>query len=392
MKVLIWATTFGADLASLARYLAKRSDVELKVVLKGKEAALTEPVAQLFPIQAEFVERGLAVQALGIQGFKPDVTVFDNEVPAPGKSPAGFALWHGFGWKGPNDRKEMLPLHLQIRLAWGDPRQSNRKFVWQCFGPWDFEHRTDVSGIHPDNCRVLGAASHDELRVPFDRARLQPHYPFDLEKRKTVLIAPTWHYGELFAHWGGDALVLEALLGKLAKRNCNVILRLHDSFRFEPNYLDYLHGLARRFPHLLLKFKDHHPDNFLDLALADVLLTNYSSIANLFYATRRPTVHIYPVRSADEAFMWRRRTFFGVFQQRIEKARYVWKLPPEDHGGLLARSADELARYVDQALDDPGCCHASASAFLDRHMLGADGSCRDRIFHELGELVARSRD
>lgn len=391
MKILIWATTFGADLLSLTRFLERQPGLELKVVLKDRDVFLQDGVTRLFPIESELVERTLAVQARGVSGFTPDITVFDNEVPAPGKSRAGFALWHGFGWKGPNDRKEMRPQHLQIGLCWGDPRKANPRFVWQCFGPWDFEHRTEVSGIHPDNCRMLGAASHDELRAPPDRSLLAPHFPFDVERRKTVLIAPTWHYGELFSHWGGDAVVLEPLLTRLEQRDCNVILRLHDSFRFESAYLEYLDTLRARFPKLLLKFKDRHPDNFLDLSVADVLITNYSSIANLFYATGRPTVHVYPVKSADEAFLWRKRTLFGMFQQRVERARYIWKLPPEDHGGLLARNPEELMSEVDRALSEPACCRQATQAFLHRHMLGADGHNRERALRELEALAARVR-
>lgn len=389
MKILIWATTFGADLLSLARYLDAQPDVELKVVLKDREGFLREPVNQLFPLKAELIERNAAVHIQGVSGFAPEITVFDNECPAPGKSKAGFALWHGFGWKGPNDRAEMRPLHWQIKLAFGDPRKPNPKFVFQCFGPWDLQHRTRVSGFAKENCRVLGSASHDELRTPLDRERLAPFYPFDL-KKKTVLLAPTWHYGEVFAHWSGDAVVLEGLLQHLAHRGCNVILRLHDSFRFEARYRSYLGDLAHRFPTMLLKFKDHHPDNSLDLQVADVLLTNYSSIANLYYATLRPTVHIYPVRSADEAFYWRRRTLLGVFKRRVAKARYIWKLPPEDNGGLLAHSKEELLSAVDQALDDPECCRNKARTFLDRHMLGADGNNRTRILDELRALAARA--
>jgi hypothetical protein len=391
VKVLVWATTFGADLWSLTRFLDQQPGVQVKVVMKDPGVFRREPVAQLFPLKASLHERTALTQARGVPGFTPDITIFDNEVPAPGKSPCGLALWHGFGWKGPNDKKEMRPLHWQIRMAWGDPLKPNPAFVWQCFGPWDFKHRTEVSGFHPDNCRILGAASHDDLRTPLDRAALQSFYPFDIVARRTVLLAPTWHYGEVFSHWGGDRAVLEPLLQKLERSQVNVILRLHDSFRFEPAYLSYLQQLAARMPNLLLKFKDKNPDNFLDMQVADVLVTNYSSIANLFYATLRPTLHVYPVRSADEAFYWRRRTFLGMWKQRIGKASYLWKLPPEDNGGLLARNAEELQTLLDRALAEPGCCALPVREFLDRHMLGADGKNCQRIFSEMKALVQRVR-
>ena len=119
------------------------------------------------------------------------------------------------------------------------------------------------------------------------------------------------------------------------------------------------------------------------------IISNFSSIANLFYATKRPTVHIYPVRSADEEFMWRTYSMVGVRKKIVDSVRYVWKLPPEDNGGMLAHSFDETLSMVDQALDDPCCCEDMASAFLGRHMLNADGRAAERIYDVIQQLVAR---
>ncbi len=325
---------------------------------------------------------------VGLPGFRPDVTILDNRVPLRASSPNGFVLWHGYGWKGPNDREEFKVLHGQLRNAWGDPLEPNPNFRWQTFGPIDFEHRTKVSGFDPANCRQLGAASHDDLREPFDRARAREYYPFDIVGRPTVLFAPTWHYGEVFAHWGRDADLFDRLLTRIGARGANVILRLHDSFRFTGAYRRYLDGLPGRFDNVMVKYKDRSPDNFLDIQVSDALITNYSSIANLFYATGRPTLHVYPVSDADETFMWRTYTVLGVREKEVASARFVWKQPPEEHGGLMARTFDELLEGVDQALDDPTCCRAVAEDFLARHMLGADGHNRERIWSALQELVA----
>lgn len=403
MKILVWATTFGADLWSLTRYLAARDDLDVRVILPGKRGFLAEGVARLLPVEAPLIQRrpwhelaaigpGLGASrhaALSATRFRPDVTILDNRVPLRAPSKKGFVLWHGFGWKGPNDRQEFRVLHGQLRACFGEPLAPNPNFRWSCFGPWDLEHRTEVSGFAPENCRMVGACSHDDLRVPLEKARAQPYYPFDLRK-PTVLIAPTWHYGEVFAHWGKDAEIFERLLTHLGRRGANVILRLHDSFRFEPPYRAFLDGLARRHAHVLLKYKDQHPDNYLDMQVSDALVTNYSSIANLFYATGRPTVHVYPVRDADEAFTWRTYTLLGVRKQQVQNARFIWKLPPEDHGGLLARDVEQLFAGVDQALDDPSCCRTTTQAFLDRHMLGADGRNCERTLGALRELVSTS--
>lgn len=388
MKVLMWATTFNADLWSMTKYLSERDDVDVRVALPDPAVFRAEGVAKLFPLRnVPLVKRGLLHEVIGIPGFTPDVTLLDNRVPFRSTSKKAMMLWHGLGWKGPNDRAEFRVLHSQLRRNFGEPLAPNPNFRWSCYGPWDFQHRTQVSGFHPDNCRVFGAASHDDLRIPLDRARAQPFYPFDIVKKRTVLIAPTWHYGEVFAHWGKDADLFERLLAHLGRRGVNVILRLHDSFRFEAPYREFMAGLARRHPHVLLKYKDHHPDNLIDIQVSDVLLTNYSSIANLFYATGRPTLHIYPVADADEAFTWRTLTVLGVKKTQMNNARFVWRLPPEDHGGLMAKDFETLMTQVDQSLDEPDCCRELAREFLDRHMLGADGHSCERIFGGMQELV-----
>ncbi|MEM1041065.1 MAG: hypothetical protein AAGI91_00400 [Bacteroidota bacterium] len=393
MKILIWATTFGADLWSLARYLDRRGNCAVRVVLDDPATFRREGVAQLFPLErTRLVKRRPWHRLLGVPGFRPDLTVMDNRVPLRAPSAAGLMLWHGFGWRGPNAAEtDFAWLHRSVRQAFGDARVPNPRFRWQCFGPWDLGHRTEVSGLAPENCRLIGAVSHDDLRVPLDRALAQPVYPFDVVHRKTVLIAPTWHYGEVFAHWGRDADLFDRLLAHLDRREANVILRLHDSFRFPAPYRRFLDDLARRYPNVLLKFKDRHPDNFLDLQVTDVLVTNFSSIANLFYATLRPTVHVYPVASADEAFMERQYTVFGVREKEVESARFVWKLPPEDHGGLLAYDFDEMMAQIDRGLDEPACCRDAAQNFLDRHMLGADGHAAERAWAAMQEVVASAR-
>lgn len=388
MRILVWATTFGADLWSLVRHLDARDDVRVRVIMERPERFLKEGVAELFPLRSPVRPRRAWSALVGEPGFRPDVVVMDNRIPVRPLAPSGLMLWHGYGWKGPQDRREMAVAHSQIGRHWGAPSRPTSRFRWQCFGPIEVEHRTRVSGFHPEVCAVLGAASHDDLRVPLERARAQPYYPFDVVRRRTVLIAPTWHYGEVFAHWGTDAEIFERLLLHLDRRGCNVILRLHDSYRFDSAYRRFLDGVAQRHRHVLLKYKDRNPDNFLDLQVSDLLITNYSSIATLYYATGRPTVHVYPVRSADEAFMLRRYTVAGVRETEVPSARFVWKRPPEDHGGLMARSPDEMIEAVDRALDEPACCSEVAQDFLDRHMLGADGRACARIGETLRALSA----
>ena len=392
MRILIYATTFGADLWSFTKYLDHRPDTHVDVVMPNPDLYHKEGVAQLFPLQAGIHKRRWHHNFLSRLIYRADVTIMDNHVPFRKTSPYGLMLWHGFGWKGPNDEEEFKWLHKSLKMTWGDAKKENPRFRWQCFGPYDFEHRTKISGFAPENCRVLGAASHDDLRKPLDRSLAQPFYPFDIQNKPTVLIAPTWHYGDVLEHWGGDEILFPKLIQHIGAMGGNIILRLHDSYRFEQKYVDFLHSLEQQHDNLMLKFKDFSQDNFLDLQVSDLLITNFSSIANLFYATGRPTIHIYPVNDADESFMWKSRFLTGFRVREVESVKYIWKFPPEENGGLLATNFDMLMDQVSHALEDPDCCRERAQAFLDKHMIGADGRNCERIWNALLELTGKSYD
>lgn len=390
MKILVIASTFGADLFWLTNYLDKKPEVEIKVLLSDPEKFFEEGIIKKFPLKAELLKKSLKSFLFKQKGFKPDVTIMDNKLPLKASSPNGFILWHGFGWKGPNDVEEFSWLHRSIKATWGNSMEPNLNFRWQCFGEWDFEHRTKISGFHPDNCRVLGAASHDLLRDPLTKEELQPYFPFDIVNRKTVLIAPTWHYGEVFSHWGRDKVLFERLFQKIEDHDANVILRLHDSFRFDSEYVKFLEELSHRHPNVWLKFKDRNPDNLMDIMASDILLTNYSSIANLFYATRRPTIHIYPVKNEDEEFQWRQSTVLGLRSKKVDSVKYIWKLSPEENGGMVARDFNMLLEQLEEAFANPDCCKEKSQSFLDKYMLGADGKNCERIYDSLKDLVKKS--
>jgi hypothetical protein len=85
--------------------------------------------------------------------------------------------------------------------------------------------------------------------------------------------------------------------------------------------------------------------------------------------------------------MSRTYTLAGVLESEVESARHIWKLPPEEHGGLLANDFDQLLAQVDEALEDPTCCAEKAQAFLDKHMMGGDGQNCERIWETLQALV-----
>lgn len=388
LRVCFWTTTFQADVWALARYMCNDERFEPLVVVEDKVGFLREPIQQMLPVSCLLLDKDAGDTLRRAREFAPDVTIVDNQFPKKQLSPKLFVLWHGFGWKGPNDVKEFSKKHKHIRrLSGASSMEPNENFIWQCFGPTDLEHRHAVSGFARQNLRSLGAAFTDELlEGSITPEQALGHYPGLAGADRVGLIALTWHYGRAFSHWGEDVEVLKHLFDHMAKRQCAPIVRMHDRKRFEPAYLLELEQLVSSYPWGVIKYKDEARDSLLDLVVSDFMISNFSSILNYYYATRKPSIHVYPVAAADEAFLWRRWRRGKVRVKKVPSAEYVWKLPPEENGGLLVRSLDEMLTAVDRVLDEPLCCKEGSDTFIERHMAPVDGRVCERICREIVEL------
>ena len=71
-----------------------------------------------------------------------------------------------------------------------------------------------------------------------------------------------------------------------------------------------------------------------------------------------------------------------------EEALTVQKLPPEENGGLMVKTLQELLVSFDQALDTPSCCIDASCTYIDRHMAPVDGSTCKRICDTILEFSA----
>jgi len=391
IRVLFWNTTFQADNLTLARYLDNHSDFSVAVVLQDKANLVNEPVHKLLPLKCEIYDRDDPAVFSRIKKFDPVITIVDNHFPPKKLSPYLFVLWHGFGWKGPNDKIEFAQIHKSIkRLTGFSSFKPNPRFRWQCFGKTDLEHRNTVSGFARENLLDLGSAFTDDLvNSKFSREDIIKFYPDQFQNRKIALIACTWHYGRMFSHWGDDIEILTRLSDLFEERNFAVILRLHDKKRFDPSYLEALEKFASKHKNFLLKFKDSDKDNLLDICVSDIMISNFSSILNYFYATLKPSIHIYPVTSKQEAFLWRVWKKGTVQISEVPSADFVWKLPPEENGGLLAKSVDELVNAIITADKDTDCCKEKSIEFINRHMASVDGNTCKRIADALTDFVTQ---
>jgi hypothetical protein len=391
MRVLIWATTFGADLWALTQALEARA-ISVRVAMPEPRAFLAQAVAHLGPLGARPVATTLARSLFGSPCFRPDVTVLDETPPWRAPSLRGLVLWRLAGAPAAPGAT------LWRRLAWAfeDPRRPTQRLRWACHGPMDLLRHTASGGVHPDNCVTVGVPSHDHLRAPFDKARARAFYPFMLAGRPTVLFVSTSEDAAPLARWGDAEDLLDRLLDHLGRRGANVILRLPSRAALSPAGLARARAHRRRHAHLLLKFDDTHPDDLVDMQVSDLLLTDAAPAAVRFLATGRPIIHLDPPgRPTSDRLGALGR---GSARADVSVGLRAWlegadgpRRGPTPRGGELmpgcrAHDLRGLLRHLDEGLSAPEARREDARAFLDRHLLGADGRACDRLAATLATL------
>src|SRR5690606_34320492 len=122
--------------------------------------------------------------------------------------------------------------------------------------------------------------------------------------------------------------------------------------------------------HIEIKHKNEHPDNLADLVVADAMITNLSSFITYFYHFGRPTVHLAP-RPGEAMTVGRMKS--GSLKAVKADHDELWMNDPSDNGGFTAYDAEEALAAISKALTEPDSCRERARAWLEAHLLPADG-------------------
>jgi hypothetical protein len=403
MRVLIWATHLQTDILALAAWLDRRDDIALMIVTPGAARFSETRIARALKFRAALLDRRDSATLQKARAFVADVVVADNHVPPPGTAPRLFYMWHGLGWKA-RSRLDLQIFYHQVKQLTGiDPRLPNPNFKAQCYGPSDRAWRIDDWQLPPESCVEIGMAFSDLLLAPpYAREQAAAGYKLDVRRRRTVLMAITWHYGGVFAVrpslWRTllslfgrtpinrkDVAFLARMIEAVEERHANLLICLHDRRRYDPTFLRMLEQLAEASGFVELRFKDEHPDNMSDLLVADVMISNLSSFLAYFYLLRRPAIHILPgggMRGLERAMM----LFSRIRLRRRFRDDDAWMLDPRDTGGPIVGDTDEAVDVVVAALDDPTAGRAATDRWLARHLPRVDGGTCKRFEAELRAL------
>ena len=115
IRVCFWSTTFQADIFSFAYYLSLNEQFDVVVVLEDIDKYKQEPIYTLQPITCNMLDKNDKNTLSYLKKFEPHLTIIDNHFPSKNFSSHIFNIWHSYGWKGPQDKKEFKGIYKNIR-------------------------------------------------------------------------------------------------------------------------------------------------------------------------------------------------------------------------------------------------------------------------------------
>ena len=231
---------------------------------------------------------------------------------------------------------------------------DDRNVMRQAFAPLPLE-RVWMSGL-PRNATI----TKPEAALPADYRRTLDDVRARLGGRRLALYAPTWRDAGLehYAFSDDEANALELFL-----RDHNAVLgvRGHSNVRFSDAY-------TREYATDAVLNVSDVPDANLLLRLADVLVTDYSSIYIDYLLTDRPVIH------------------FAYDLESYCAGRGLLYEPEHAFAGPVARTFDELLTSLDEALSQPQL-HADQRARSKKLFHQHEGDSAEEATRRICELA-----
>jgi len=268
-------------------------------------------------------------------------------------------LWHGAGYKG----------HQRER----NPSFYSHYDAWCTSSDWARERHISLWNAPPEKIYGTGYPRLDRLCHYLhgqDIKRSEILKELGLPPgAKIVLHAPT--LGEKLWPWGEDEYRgFEAFCNFCGERGVHVVLRLH-YYAHRTLDLHKIRDILKHQPNVSMLNMDREPDTEKILAIADVLVCGWSSIAIDFLATRRPIVYI------------------NLNKQRYtDGAKGEGLVPPHIRPGETAETETEFYEKLDISLRKNRFLDEQEKALGKIHGL-VDGQASMRVARLIEHLVAR---
>ncbi len=388
MKVCIWSTSLQADTLALTIALDEDPTIDLMVVTKNRNALTSEPIFQFKPLSCDIFDRDQDDYIPSIKKFGPDIVYADNHIPSfdiPGKL---LYHWHGLPLKI-RPAKDLRAFHRHSSRLIGSTKKPNSRFLAQCYGQVDYNHRINTWRLAEENCRIWGSAFTDLLlSPPYQKKDLENYFNLELDGRKTILLSITWHFGDkVFGILGNDDEIFDDIISTANDMDANIIFSLHDKYRYTSEFICKIEKYASRCQNSFIKYKSSHLDNLADLVASDVMICSFSSFITFHYFTGKPSIHILPV-NPEKAFVRLptiKRKRVSTLWRKNNKS--LWMYPFSENGGVVPKNGEELIKDLKIALLNTNYGKENADNFIKNRIHLPNGKTCTRIISDLKNWI-----
>lgn len=196
--------------------------------------------------------------------------------------------------------------------------------------------------------------------------------------KKTILYAPTWGHNEprgFFALWfkRNEREKVETFCKYITKDlNCNLMIRFHEHFRYDKNWLHEEYQDIFRKYNIYARYYNEDIDDVPFIKHSDVLVGDMSSLNTCFYIADKPIVLI-----GTSVFKRKRKKYGGVTIEDRNSSSYV------------TDTFDEMLEMVKDSLEDPNRFKSERKAFVDKYIDYVGEASRQAVIDEFARAIGR---
>ena len=255
-------------------------------------------------------------------------------------------LWHGEGPKG------IAPNYEDCDI-WCVPSEFIK------------ERHNRLWGAPLEKLRVCGSPRIDMLNNYLHQPRKKLFNELSIEDdKKIILYAPTFDVG--LWPWGNQYKGFEKLCKFCKKNNVILVLRLHPLAKVKKARIK---KILKRYDNVYWFDMSKEPDTMKLLAIADILITDWSSIYTDFFLTERPILYM------------------EIDPDYYTKKRGKSQVPPEFRAGEISKNSNEFFRALHN-ISYMGNRYSDAQKRLFRIIYGSvDGKASERVAKVIHQVV-----
>jgi len=236
-------------------------------------------------------------------------------------------------------------------------------FVTSEFYKQYYSRRAKIS----DKLKITGDSRTDPLvKKNWDKKELLEKMGIPLN-RKNILYAPTWGHRKrkVFLPWQNIEQNIEDFEEFCEENNCSFLIRMHPNwYRKNPDENKKLEDAIKKSKHIFDLSTQKYTDVQHILCITDVLITDWSSIANDFILLNRPIIFIDAKLPVKELI-----------------------LKPEDRAGHIVRNKQEFFEKLKESVDNPKIFEEKRKILMKKLYKYLDGNSSRRCAEEIIKLL-----